>query len=194
MKTTCMLAVLCAACLGGKRPNYQYYVLTPERAPHSQLPSGNARALAIDQVTIPGYLDREQIATRTVGHQLVYSSTDRWAEPLDQGIERTLREDLAAKLAPSGIEVQVRSGATAYEVRVDVLRAERNSQGEVELWARWTLRSQAEVIDSGETHLQVPTTGADTNAMATALSEAIARMASELATRVKKADVVAEAR
>jgi uncharacterized lipoprotein YmbA len=185
---------LFSACLGGKRPSYQYYVLTPASHAGSHVAPGSSRALAIDQVTIPGYLDREQIATRTVGHRLVYSTTDRWAEPLDQAIERTLREDLATRLAGSGIEVRSHGSAPSYELRVDVLRFERTGPDVVEVWARWTLRSANDVIDSGETHVQVPTAGTDSNAMASALSEAIARMATELAERVKKADVVAEAR
>lgn len=188
-----VLVALCAACLGGKRPNYQYYVLAPVHAPGPQTPVSTTgeRGLAIADVTIPGYLDREQIATRTVGHQLVYSTTDRWAEPLDQAIERTLRAELATRLASSGIEVLPRGGNPTYDLRVDVLRFERSSPDRVELWARWILRTDAGVLDRGDTHVSVPTATVDSNATAAALSEAIARMATELAVRVQQADVVA---
>ena len=192
MRKLLVLVVLCAACLGGKRPNYQYYVLTPVQPPGPQTPAPTTseRALAIADVTIPGYLDREQIATRTFDHQLVYSRTDRWAEPLDQAIARTLREDLAMRLTSSGIEVQSRGGAPTYDLHVDVLRFERSGTNRVELWARWTLRSDSGVLDSGETRVRVPTAAVDSNAMAAALSEAIARMSTELAVRVQKVDVV----
>jgi uncharacterized lipoprotein YmbA len=183
----------CAACsLGGHRPNYQYYVLTsthpaPARAPGE----AHERTLAITQVTIPGYLDREQIATRTAANHIIYSTTDRWAEPLDQAFERTLREDLAGKLAPAGIAVQERGGRRAYDLAIDVLRFERSGANSVELWARWTLHAGPDVTDSGETRLQVPVTGTNSNAMAAALSTAVARMASELAPHVREADRVA---
>jgi uncharacterized lipoprotein YmbA len=171
------LLALCAACsLGGHRPTYSYFVLTSTPATASR-PGG--RAVAVAQVTIPGYLDREQIASRMGGNHLVYSTSDRWAEPLDQAFERTLRADLAAR----GIDVQSRADA---ELSIDVLRFERTGPDHVELWARWTLRGDGRVIDRGETRLHVALSGQDSGAIASALSEAIARMASQIAVRVRK--------
>lgn len=183
-----LVALVSAACsLGGSPPRYQYFVLTSTHA--QAVPGGDAqRSLVVDRVSIPGYLDREQIATRTVDHQLVYSTSDRWAEPLDQAFERMLREELAARLAPSGIRVQLRGGAPTYELGVDVLRFERSGSGQVELWARWILSSEANVVDSGETRLQIAVSGGDSNATASALSDAIARMAGEIAERVSQSE------
>jgi uncharacterized lipoprotein YmbA len=193
MKSALVFA-LCAACsLGGQRPNYQYFVLTsrPAQGP-APAPSGPAqRTLGVDQVTIPGYLDREQIASRTTGHHLAYSATDRWAEPLDQAFERTLREDLGPLLAPGDIQVSPRGGTPTYELAVEVLRFEQSGPDHVELWARWALRSDQNVLDTGEPRTRVAMSGEDSNAMAAALSDAIARMASEIADRVHKADVAA---
>lgn len=184
----------CAACsLGGQRPNYQYFVLSSRTAPGS--PPGSAgsaqRTLAIDQVTIPGYLDREQIASRTTGHHLAYSTTDRWAEPLDQAFERTLREDLAALLVRSGIQVSSHGEAPTCELTVEVRRFEQSGPDHVELWARWVVRSDQDVVAADETRTRVAMPGRDTNAMAAALSEAIARMATEIAGRVEKAELAA---
>jgi uncharacterized lipoprotein YmbA len=168
------LIALCAACsLGGHRPTYAYYVLTPTSA---QAAPRTATTLAVAQVTIPGYLDREQIASRVTGNHLEYSTSDRWAEPLDQAFERTLRADLAAR----GIDVQSHADD---ELSVDVLRFERSGD-HVELWARWTLRGDGRVHDRGEVRLRVPMSGIDSSAIASALSEAIARMASQIAVRV----------
>lgn len=191
---TCVVLAFCAACsLGGKRPDYQYYVLTSKHgAPASRsLAAGEPRALVVDDVSIPGYLDREQIATHTSGQHVQYSQTDRWAEPLDQAFQRTLRESLAARLARAGIDVQSHGGLSTYYLDVDVLRFERSGADHVELWGRWTLRSDTAVLDRGETRLRVPMRGLDSNAMASALSDAIDRMAGQIAERVQKADVVA---
>lgn len=170
-----LLLVLCAACsLGGKRPNFQYYVLGTHPPTHA---AERPYAVAIGQVTVPGYLDREEMATRTVENRLVYSPTDRWAEPLEQAIERTLRENLAAR----GISVQPHPVGGAYELSVEVLRFERTAPDHVDLWARWTLTSHSEIIDRGETKLRVPTTGPDSRATAAALSEAMSQLASQIA-------------
>ena len=196
MKMSIALA-FCAACsLGGKRPSYQYYVLTSKHAaPAAQPQAGDEpRALAIDDVTIPGYLDRDEIATRTVGHQLEYSRNARWAEPLDQAFQRTLRESLAARLARTGVQVESPGGLPTYDLDVEVLRFEQSGTDHVELWARWTLRSRTTVLDRGETRLRLAMRGVGGNAMASALSDAIDRMATQIAERVQKADVVAARR
>ncbi|HEX8107727.1 MAG TPA: PqiC family protein [Kofleriaceae bacterium] len=189
------MIVCCAACsLGGKPPSYQYYVLTSRpaspAAPHVE-PGAASRTLAIEEVRIPGYLDREQIATRTAGQGLLYSTTDRWAEPLDKAVERTLLEDLAVLLIPHGIQVTSQGGRATYELSVDVLRFERSGADRVELWARWVLRSEGRVLDRDECRVQLPMSGGDSNAVAAALSEAVARMATQVGDRVQKADVVA---
>jgi uncharacterized lipoprotein YmbA len=186
-----LLVMACAACFGGSRPNYQYYVLTstPAHAATSSVPG--QRTLVIEPVTIPGYLDREQIANRTSGQHLVYSTTDRWAEPLDKGFERTLTDDLAALLAPRGIEVRSHGEHSTYRLSVEVERFEQAGRDRVELRARWMLRADTNVLDSGEARVQIAMTGIDANAMAAALSDSIGRMATEVAGRVEESDAVA---
>ncbi len=190
MRPLALLVFLTACSLGGSRPSYQYYVLTSTPPLQVQVASNHERTLGITQITIPRYLDREQIAVRS-GSQVVYSTTDRWAEPLDEAFARTLRENLAARLASSAIAIQDHEGESTYGLDVDVLRFERSGAHDVELWARWTLRSDAEIIDHGETRLRVPLSTSSNDAAALALSDAIARMATDIAAHVRKADVIA---
>jgi len=187
-----LLLVGCCACsLGGKQPRYDYYVLTPGNAPArpAARPAAGAppATVGVSQVTIPGYLDREQIVTRAEDHRLIYSPRDRWAEPLDRAFERTLRQDLAAALAADGITVPPAAGAPTYDVQVDVLRFERRGTGQIELWARWTLRTDAGLVHAGETRLQVAVADAGNAAAAASLSRAIARLAQDIAARVRVA-------
>jgi uncharacterized lipoprotein YmbA len=187
-----LVLVGCAACsLGGSRPNYQYYVLTSHSAPAAAGSAPGQRTLVIDQVNIPGYLDREQIANRSAGQHIAYSTTDRWAEPLDKAIERTLTDDLSPLLAPRGIQVQSHGGHPTYALSIDVMRFERTSPDHIELRARWVLRGKQDVVDSGETRTQVAMASSDNNAGVAALSEAIGRMATELASRVEQTDQIA---
>ena len=185
-----LLVACCAACsLGGKQPHYQYYVLSSSR-PEPAAAGSTSRTLGIDRVSIPGYLDREQVASRAGDQHLAYSATDRWAEPLDQAFERTLREDLTPLLATGGIQVESRGGTPTYDVSVDVMRFERTGLDRVELRAHWIVRADGETVDSGDTRVDLAMRGTDTNAAAAALSDAIARMAHEISDRVQRADAV----
>jgi uncharacterized lipoprotein YmbA len=186
-----VVACLAACALGGKQPTYDYYVLTPTRplAEQTARPSEVARrpSLVIAQVTIPGYLDRDAIVTRETDYQLSYSKRERWAEPLEEAIESTLRQELAAELTPEGFNVPARSGAPTYDVQVDILRFERSGPHHVELWARWTLRSDARQVHAGETRLRMPTGSAGGSAAA-GLSRALAQLATEIAQEVEAAE------
>ena len=82
-------------------------------------------------------------------------------------------------------------GRATYELSVDVLRFERSGANRVGLWARWGLRSEGRVLDRDELRGQLPMSGGDSNAVAAALSEAVARLATQVGDRVQKVDVVA---
>jgi len=188
---TVLLVWCCACALGGSQPQYDYFVLTPTRvlartsASPAALTTADGSSIAIAEVSIPGYLDRESIVTRTDDYRVVYSKRDRWAEPLDQAFERTLRQELATMLAPVGIEVPPHARAPTYDLHVDVLRFERHGVDRVELWARWILRGDGQPIDRGETRFQLAVSGAGTTAAVASLSEAITRLANEIADRVQ---------
>lgn len=60
----------------------------PGRTLTAQVP-----AIAVKRTTLPGYLDRLQLVTRTNG-KLLLSETDLWGEPLDSAISRVLAGNL----------------------------------------------------------------------------------------------------
>lgn len=191
--------VVSSGCLGGKAPKYDFYVLTPTTAvakPASEdaAPEPAQISLAVTRVDIPGYLDREQLAVRADDNRVSYSRQDRWAEPLDQAFERNLRQDLAATLAAEGIAVPPNPSAPTFEVRVEVLRFEQLGPGSVELWARWTLRTDSDELHSGETRLRLAVPGVGTGPVVAVLSDAVARLADEIAGQVKVSAVDARAK
>lgn len=194
------LAVLAACRLGGAPPRYDYVVLAPDRrapAPAAVTAAEDATTpiVVIGRVTLPDYLLRDEVATRAGTYGVAYAAHARWAEPLDDAFERTLRHDLAARLEPA-FSVQVRRFSTppAYTLFVDVIRFEQVGAGEVELWARWTVFHGGALLHAGDTRARrrIDRAGesADVGAMAAALSQTIARLADEVAAAVRRLDAV----
>lgn len=194
--TVGLLAVtLALGCISLPKPApYNYFVLTPlEPGAAGSAPAAGREAparptspvLVVGRVTLPDYLDREALAMRVGAQQLTYSQGDRWAEPLEDGLARTVRQNLGLLLEP-GIRVARRGFATApdYSVGLDVLRFERLGTRQVELWARFTVRARGAVVHEGETHLIESTTGADAGAAASALSQALGKLSQEIASAV----------
>lgn len=56
--------------------------------------TASAPAIAINRPALPGYLDRQQLVTRT-GGELVLSEHDLWAEPLASAIARVTASNLS---------------------------------------------------------------------------------------------------
>ncbi len=182
------LVLACCACLGGHQPHYDYYVLAAAGAPpRSAPPAPSEPSVAVSHVTVPDYLDRESIVTRSDDQRIMYSKRDRWAEPLEAAFARVLEEDLAAALVPAGIPVLPKTASPTYDVQVDVLRFERRGGERVELWARWTVRSDSQLVYTDELRVSVPTAGQDNAAATAALSHAVSQLADNIANQVKQA-------
>jgi len=185
-----LLVALSTSCaLGGSPPKYNYYVLTPPAAPPSAPEQHQAPplVLAIDPIELPGYLDRDEVATRTSDYGIVYSNRDRWAEPLSDAFPGILRQCLASRLSPQGISVQARRIGLVpdYALQVELMRFERRDDGHVELRARWTLRSKARLVRAHEVRISEPTASAEGGAAAAALSRAIDRLSAEVASALR---------
>src|SRR5262249_24644430 len=87
----CGVALLVlSGCLGSTPPT-QFYLLPPltgaETAPAASA-GGRDRTLGVGPVTVPPYLDRPQLVTRTSRAKLVLADLDQWAAPLPDTIAR----------------------------------------------------------------------------------------------------------
>jgi len=108
MLTAAVVALSFAACsLPEAQPDLtRYYVLTAESGATR---SGGAEADAAEKkvylkaVNLPEFLRGRLMLVRLGENEVKYIDTARWAEPLDAGLGRVLRESLA------GVEVVTRS-------------------------------------------------------------------------------------
>lgn len=171
------------ACLPSPKPVTIDYLVLASRAPAAQ-PGAPTATLGISRVSLPGYLDRGEVATRT-GTKITYSPTERWAEPLAESVPRLLTEDLAAALAPSQIAVSSRSAGDLALV-VDVERFERDGNGSCVLDARYSLRDvpSDRIVKTGAARYEETPSARTGDATAAALAKALARLAGDVVSGV----------
>lgn len=103
--------------------------LPPESA---SSPSADGVTLGLHRVRLPVYLsDSRAIAVSQSGNRITYRDFDRWAEPLDAGVERVLRSGLVRSASvtrvltlpfPAGI-------ARDYDLQVTVIGGEGQVMG-----------------------------------------------------------------
>jgi uncharacterized lipoprotein YmbA len=125
------------ALIGCGSPQNTYYTLNQTALAGAV--SGSSRTVALDGVSIPGELDRPQIVVGLDDNRVDVREYDRWAEPLDSMVRRTLAENLRARLGPSQLLEKADKNSLLLSVAIDAF----GRQGDrVVLRGRWTLKDQ----------------------------------------------------
>jgi len=180
-----LAAAGCALLIPAPDPTRLYVLTTTIRATAD---ASTDLVIGLGPVTVPQYLDRPEIMRRVESNELEPSPTDRWAEPLDSQIARTLGHDLTALLRAQRVVPYpwyVRRDMAAI-VEVDVLRFETTAEGEALVVARWRVRP---VNGPGRTGLFTRTERVppDIHAQIAALSRMVGALAEEIAAVVRDA-------
>lgn len=144
--------------------------------------------LGIGPIKFPTYLDRQEIVVRTAQNRFEVSEHDRWAEPLQENFSRVLSENLALLLDTDLIIIYPWSPANrpSYQVEIEVLRLEANSERNGQLFARWSILDSAnkKVAVVKESRVTRNAKEKSTDGSVAALSEAIGDLSREIATAV----------
>jgi uncharacterized protein len=175
------VGLLAAGC--GSSPPSKFYVLTADPVPQRAW-AGAPKTVALGRVSLPGALDRPQIARRKGGNEIVFSDEERWAGPLDDMVRRVLADDLAARL-PAGVSL-IESSAKpppGVTIAVEVSRFDADEAGNVTLTARWEALGPtgAPLRPPSESTITEPGSGTDAPAVATTMSRAVAALSARIA-------------
>lgn len=175
-----LVAILAAGCASSPSTGLYLLAALPQAAPAQTFPD----SLGIGPVSLPDYLDRLQVVARGASGELAVSDTERWAEPLHEGLARVLDQNLAALLGTQRI---VRfpwpaSLAPDVQVAVEVLRFDAEPGASLRLEARWSVRVRGgeTVVEPSLTRIEVPS-GNSADQRVRAHSEAASRLAREIA-------------
>ncbi|MFT3928916.1 MAG: PqiC family protein [Spongiibacteraceae bacterium] len=153
----CVIAISLSACIGGRSEPVQYQLLTA-RAERSTTTPLAGKAIGIGPVQIAQFLQRPQIVTHGGTTQLRLDENKRWGEPLDQGIQRVLVQNMAALTGAQTRNFPWRQNAAPdYALRIDIVDLDTLDNGESILEVSWiledvkssrVLKSQQERISS----------------------------------------------
>lgn len=122
-----MAALTLAGCsLPEAQPDLtRFYVLTaaPANAAAPVTEAGGPRRVFLRSVVVPEYLRGKVMQVRVAENEVKYVDVSRWAEPLEAGLGRVVRENLAR--AGNGVRVVTRGGDERdVEVVVQLRRCE----------------------------------------------------------------------
>ena len=141
-------------------------------------------SVGLSPIELPGYLDRQQIATRTSTNRLSYSETERWAAPLAENFSRVLELNLSYLLNRARmIQFPWQSNNTPdYQVTIEVRQFDANGAREAYLTARWSVIDRNKKLLVGQNSQLKRRAGSfSTEDSVKALSEALGDLSHEIA-------------
>jgi uncharacterized lipoprotein YmbA len=192
-----------ASCAVSDPTRYYTLGLTPARRAESApsaSPWNTAReagtvSIGVGPVSMPGYLNRSQILTRTGRDQLELGMFHRWAEPLEDGIVRILAEEIGARVPTERIATFPWRGEVArildYRVVVGVVRFDGRTGGDVTLDTRWRIlgRDGGELA-FGRSTVSEAVAGTGYEPMVAAMTRAVMTFGHEIAAEIRAMPLV----
>ena len=151
--------------------------------------TGATPAIAVSRPSLPSYLDRQQLVSRTNTGELNMNSYHLWAEPLDSGISRVTAANLSRLTNSLNIQPVENFVTLDYQslLEIRVSRFEPDAGGQVVLACTWKLQPVAGRVAatrSFTTSVPVPgppvTAGPQTGRI-NAMNEALVRLARDIA-------------
>lgn len=178
---------LIAAGCADTQPTRFYTLSGLHTPPDASLALQPGQVVGVGPVSLPEYLDRQQLVTRSAANQVRIADFDSWIEPLSSMVPRILTDNLSVLLGTDDVITipQRRAVRYAYQVEVDVSRFDFDATGRAVLDARWYLfGARDDLLESGRATLSEPAAAGDYAAVAAAMSRALGALSEQLAAAI----------
>jgi uncharacterized lipoprotein YmbA len=176
----------CGSFLAPRPDPSRFYVLTATATGAGSAVPGS---FGVGPVTMPAYLKRASVVTRTSPNEIIPSSIDRWGESLDTAVPRVVQENLRRLLGSDRVVLFPWYATERPEVQVliDVLRFDRNPDGSVTLHARWEVRrgDTSALLRSGDTNATREPIGPGMDGSVAAQSALLTQLSDDIATAIR---------
>ena len=172
---------LMLALAGCSSPENKYFTLSATDTTQPAGQAGPARTIAIDDISIPAYLDRPQIVVRQDANRADIREYERWMEPLDSMIRRVLAADLAARLGAGRVLDKPGKDSALLSVIIEEFGQEEDR---AMLRGQWVLKGQQKDAAAGTPHSfsrDEPLGKAETPDMVAAMSRLVGALGDEIA-------------
>ena len=102
----------------------KFYVLTVQGTASANVTEGDVKRwkVGLRPVEVPTYLRTRFMVVRTGTNEIHFADFDRWAEPLDQGIGRVMKETLGSARNVESVALNTHGDESLdYEVAIQIL-------------------------------------------------------------------------
>jgi len=186
-----VLGMMLVSCAGNNSPS-TFYMLRSMESPQESLSAeagDKSVSVLVGPISLPGYLDRNQMVTVAGKNEMALDEFNRWAESLRDGFYRVLLEDLSLLLKTPEVYGYDRSGENSadYQVSIDVTRFDAAFEGDAVLTAFWSL-SRKEGVTPGVMRKSVfrsPVSGTGFSGIVEAQNQTLIAFSREIASAIQ---------
>ncbi len=183
-----MTAGLTAGC--GSSPTPRFYAINAMSGEAAAPAPANADlGVIVGPVSIPRYLQRPQIVSRTDDSRLRYDEFNRWGGNLESEILRVLGENLGLLLHTDRIAVYPRAASfpATYRVRLDFERFDATRGEELVLKVRWAILPPGggDAVAVEVSNIRESLDGASVRELVRAHGAALEALSREIAARIE---------
>jgi uncharacterized lipoprotein YmbA len=193
-----LLSFLLSACFGSSRSiGPDYYLLTSDEVQTAAITTAANFSIGVGPVRVAPFLMRPQIVTHGGSGTMNIQSGQRWGEPLEQGIQRVLRQNLSTLTGAQTRNFPWRQNtAPDYALRIDVSDLDRLDGNTALLEVSWVLEDlqNRTVVTTQQTRLTTSISGNDAAALANAYSELLEQLAQQVQQQLLKSQQQSPAR
>lgn len=143
--------------------------------------------IAIAAVAIPAVIDRPQLVVSVGENEVAVLETQRWAEPLSDGLTRVVIDELRTNRLPAYDAESLRSRKDALKVEIRVVELSGGVASGGRLKATWTVRDRTrDCVETGNIDAILPS-AASYAAIPGAYADAMRRLAQAIVPSVRPA-------
>lgn len=183
-----LLATSVWGCASGSQARYYTLLAFHPPVQETQASGKGWTGVAIGPVTLPDYVDRPEIVTRSAGGEVDMANLDRWAGPLEDEATRVLVENVAAYLKPRGMTAVSwrQQGAGQVSVPISIVRLDAVPGGTVQINAQWSIRGIGPNRDVRfhQESFEAAVAGPDYRSIVEGVSRALGRLSARVAETV----------
>lgn len=186
------LGSLLSGCFGASMPT-RFYTLSPPEPERTEPLTRFKDVLVVGPLTIPEYLDRRQIVSRSGQNGIVLAEFEQWSSSLDDELTRLLVATLSERLVSRNIAVlsgkfsAMPTTGKMYRIPVKIVHFHGYRGGTVVLNAFWGAVESHDGDDTylftQESTLTETVTGNSYEALVAAMGKAAGKLALEIASR-----------
>ncbi len=178
-----------SGCVIGSTPPSQFYLLEPiAELNEPASTSAPLTSVALAPVRIPRYADRPQIVTAIDRNTYELNELKRWAEALDDNINRVLIQNLST-LVPADV-LPVRTANLAkkarYRLNLNILEFHVDPQGTAILNAHWYITEQGKKRSGQRKSYHAPASTTDIKLSVRALNDCLDRLSRDIALQLRQ--------